>query len=76
MKPKTKRERLPTLGTILMVESFLSKQKNVISIPHIKRGLPKKVMHQTLKILLSYLWKSKKIEYTPEGIIWVFKNEK
>ena len=69
---KEEKVRQPNLGTILMVESFLKKQKAPVSVPDIKRGLPKQVMHQTLKIVLSYLWNSKKIEYTPDGIKWVF----
>jgi hypothetical protein len=65
--------RLPNLGTILMVERVLQKSKKEMIIPDIKRALPKKVMHQTLKIIISYLYDSKKIEVTPEGIRWVFK---
>jgi hypothetical protein len=64
--------RLPNLGTILMVENTIKKQKTT-TIPKIKNSLKKQVMHQTLKIILSYLWESKKIEYTPEGIKWMFK---
>ena len=65
--------RLPNLGTILMVEEFLIRQRKAVSIADIRRGLSKQVIHQTLKIILSYLWQSKKIEYTPEGIKWNFK---
>lgn len=65
--------RLPNLGTILMIEDFLKKQKKAVSVAGIRKKLPKQVMHQTLKIALSYLWESKKIEYTPDGIKWVFE---
>ena len=67
-----KRVRQPNLGTILMVESILKKQDSAISLPNLKRALPRQVMHQTLKVILSYLWESKKIEYTPDGVRWVF----
>ena len=64
--------RFPNLGSILMVEEILKKADSAVSIAEIKRRLPKKIMHQTLKIILAYLWESRKIEYTPEGIKWVF----
>ncbi len=70
---KVKHARSPNLATIRMVESFLKSQKQPVSIPSLKKGIPKQVMHQTLKLILQYLWESKKIEYTPEGIIWVFE---
>ena len=74
MNPKfnIKNGRLPNLGTILMVEDVIKKQKTT-TIPKIKNSLKKQVMHQTLKIILTYLWESKKIEYTPRGIEWIFK---
>jgi len=74
MSPK--KERQPNLGTILMIENFLKKQSAPISVPQIKKGLPKQVMHQTLKIILQYLWDSKKIEYTPDGIKYIFEAKK
>jgi len=65
--------RQPNLGTILMVEEFLQNQKNMpIKLSEIKEKLPKQVMHQTLKVILEYLWKSGKISYGPNGIEWVF----
>ncbi len=62
---------MPTLATILMVEDLLKHQSKPISLSNIRKKLPKQVMHQTLKVILSYLWQSKKIEYTPEGIRWI-----
>jgi len=64
--------RLPNLGTILMVEDFLKKQKKPISTADIRNNLPKKVMHQTLKIILQYLIDSRKISYDLHGIKWIF----
>jgi hypothetical protein len=57
-----------------MVEEFLRNEKKPIEYPSLRKSLPKNVMHQTLKITLWYLWKSKKIEYTPEGIVWRFED--
>lgn len=65
--------RQPNLGTILMVEEFLQNQKNTpLKLSEIKEKLPKQVMHQTLKVILEYLWKSGKISYGPNGIEWIF----
>jgi adenine/guanine phosphoribosyltransferase-like PRPP-binding protein len=72
-KIEVKDARLPNLSTILMVEDVLKKSKTLLSIPDIKKSLPKQVMHQTLKITLKYLWQSKKVEYLPEGIKWTFR---
>jgi hypothetical protein len=72
---KIKDARMPNLGTILNVEAFLKKADSA-TIPDIKNGLEKKIMHQTLKLTLAYLWESKKIEYTPAGIKWIFEDKK
>ena len=70
---KTKTKRYPNLGTVLMVEEFLEKhQSNPLKISEIKSKLPKQVMHQTLKVILEYLWESGKIIYGPKGIQWIF----
>ncbi len=74
-KAAIKNARMPNLSTIIMVEEFLKKSKRPHTIAEIRAGLSKQVMHQTLKLILSYLWESRKIEYTPNGIIWVFKGK-
>ena len=72
-KKLAKELRQPNLGTILMVEEFLQSQKNKpLKLSEIKEKLPKQVMHQTLKVILEYLWKSNKISYGPNGIEWIF----
>lgn len=43
-----------------------------MKISELKRKLPKQIMHQTLKIILEYLWESNKIIYGPKGIQWIF----
>ena len=65
--------RYPNLSTILMVEEFLKKHREIpISLTELKAKLPKQVMHQTLKVILTYLWKSGKIIYGPKGVQWIY----
>ena len=69
----TKAKRYPNLSTVLMVEVFLKKHRDMpIKIAELKRKLPKQVMHQTLKLILEYLWESGKIIYGPKGVQWVY----
>lgn len=59
--------------TVLMVEDFLKKHRDrPLTITEIKMRLPRQVMHQTLKVILDYLWKSGKILYGPKGVQWIF----
>ncbi len=62
----------PTLETVQMVEETIKKAKQVISVADIKRKLPRKVNHNTLKVILRYLQTSGKIEFTPDGVVWIF----
>lgn len=65
-------EHSPTLNTVLMVENLLKNMgKSVISVADIKRKLPKKVNHNTLKTILEYLEESNKIVVTMKGITWI-----
>ena len=65
--------RYPNLNTVLMVEEFLEKHRDMpMQLAEIKEGLPRQVMHQTLKIILEYLWRSGKIIYGPRGIQWIY----
>jgi hypothetical protein len=55
-----------------MVENVIKNAKeSVITIPEIKRRLPKQVNHFTLKVILEYLESSGKIIVTLKGITWV-----
>ena len=66
-------KRYPNLITVLMVETLLKKHRNIpMKVSEIKKKLPKKVMHQTLIIILEYLWKSGKIIYGPKGVQWIY----
>lgn len=62
----------PTLNTVIMVENVIKNSKgSVVTIPEIKRGLPKQVNHSTLKLILEYLEESGKIAVTIRGITWI-----
>lgn len=65
-------EHSPTLATVQMVEDTIRDAKQVISIAELKRRLPRKVNHNTLKVILTYLQASGKIEFTPHGAVWIF----
>ena len=66
-------KRYPNLSTVLMVEDFLKEHSDMpMKISDIKKQLPKQVMHQTLKVILEYLWRSGKIIYGPRGIQWIY----
>ena len=62
----------PTLNTVLMVENTLKNMDDsVITIPELKRKLPKQVNHNTLITILEYLEESNKILVTIKGITWI-----
>jgi hypothetical protein len=61
----------PTLSTVLMVEEALRKQETPVSLEELKRSLPKKVMDQSLRIILAYLENKGSILIGPKGISWI-----
>jgi len=62
----------PTLNTVIMVENVIKNSKNsIITIPEIKRALPRQVNHTKLKTILEYLEKINKIAITMKGITWI-----
>ena len=68
-----KYERYPNLNTVIMVENVLKEHQDTpLKISELKNLLPKQVMHQTLKIILIYLWKSGKVIYGPKGVQWIY----
>ncbi len=72
-KNNHKIRRYPNLNTVLMVEDFLKKQRDVpIKMSELRKKLPKQVMYPTLKIILDYLWKSGKIMFGPKGVQWIY----
>jgi len=73
---KEKFSHSPTLNTVLMVEETLKKANELITLADLKRKLPRKVMHQTLLLILNYLQFSGKIIIGVKGILWVFTPRK
>lgn len=66
-------KRYPKLNTVLMVEDFLKAHRDLpMKVSELKKELPKQIMHETLKIILEYLWRSGKIIYGPKGIQWIY----
>ena len=66
----------PNLKTVLMIELFLQKRKKRISKNELGKKLPKKVMRQTLNIVLEYLEASGKIFISKKGVEWTFEDNK
>jgi len=62
----------PSLRTVLMVEDALKKADKLLTREELKQKLPRKVMHQTLNVVLDYLEQSGKILDGHKGILWVF----
>jgi hypothetical protein len=73
---KSKIVHYPSLKTILMVEECLKKANTLIKREELKRRLKKKIMHQTLNLILDYLAKDNKILDGRKGIIWIHNNSK
>lgn len=73
MKQTLKLKRYPNLSTILMVEKVLKKHQDMpMKISELKKKLPKQIMHQTLVIILEYLYASGKIIFGPRGVQWIY----
>lgn len=74
-----KRENLkhsPNLNTVLMVEETLNETGELMTVAELKRRLPRKVMHQTILLILEYLQLSGKIVVGTKGVLWVFTERK
>ena len=70
---KLKINRTPNLNTVLMVEDFLKANRDIpLKMAELKKRMPKQVMHQTLQVILEYLWRSGKIIYGPKGVQWIY----
>ncbi len=72
MRLFTEQVHSPTLDTVQMVEETIKDAREVISVAELKRRLPRQVNHYTLKAILRYLQASGKIEFTPDGVVWIF----
>ena len=68
-----KLKHAPTLNTVIMVEETLKNmEESIVTIAELKRKLPKKVNHNTLKLILEYLEESNKIAVSIRGITWIY----
>lgn len=61
----------PTLRTVLMVEKALKEADGPVSIEELKRNLKKKVMDQTLRLILAYLEDRGSVLIGPKGVSWI-----
>lgn len=61
----------PNLKTMLMIEKTLEESDGPVSLEELKRKLKKKVMDQTLRIILAYLEDKGCIFIGPKGISWI-----
>lgn len=71
MKKNEKIIHYPSLKTVLMVEHTIKNSNNLMNREQLKNKLPKKIMHQTLNIILEYLEESGKIIDGRKGILWI-----
>lgn len=61
----------PTLKTVLMVEDALRNSDEPMSVEGLKRIMPKKIMDQSLRLILSYLENKGSILVGVKGISWI-----
>jgi len=61
----------PTLSTVIMVEDVLREHDGPVTLEGLKRTLPKKVMDQSLRMILAYLENKGSILIGPKGISWI-----
>ncbi len=61
----------PTLKTVLMVEKAIQNADTPLSLEALKRTLPRKLMDQTLRLILAYLEDKGVIMIGKKGIVWI-----
>jgi hypothetical protein len=61
----------PTLSTVLMVEDALRSLDGPASLEELKRALPRKVMDQSLRMILAYLENKGCVLVGEKGISWI-----
>lgn len=66
----------PTLKTMLMVEDALKKSELPLKREDLKKKLKKKMMHQTLNLILKYFEEKNMILDSHKGIIWISNDNK
>ena len=68
--------RYPRLDTVLMVEKFINENSGKFKVYQLWNSLPKGIMYQTYKIILSYLLEINKIAIDSDGKIGYIWNPK
>ncbi|MFH0830050.1 MAG: hypothetical protein V1887_02735 [Candidatus Aenigmatarchaeota archaeon] len=58
-----------------MIEKALQEADGPLSIEGLKRKLPKKIMDQTLRLVLAYLANRGSIVIGSKGIVWIENND-
>lgn len=68
--------RYPRLDTVLMVEAFIKEHDGEFRRSRLWRSLPKRMMYQTFKVTIDYLFESRKISIDAHGKIgWIYYPE-
>jgi len=76
MDPKNKKVlHWPRLDTVLMVENTIKEAGIFSSKKMLRETLNKKIMPQTLNVILEYLIESGKIKIKKRRIMWIEKTE-
>ena len=67
----------PRLDTVIMVEELIKKAGTYPTKAELRRKLPKKIMYQTLLVILDYLEESNKIHIDRKTgeIVWIWDPE-
>ena len=65
----------PRLDTILKVEDLLRDSNEPLTKNEIDRRLDKKMMRQTLNVILSYLEDGGKVAKLKEGVLWIYSED-
>ena len=76
MKNQTEVLRYPRLDTILMVEDAIKNCDEEMTLTQLWNALPKKVMYQTFKVIITYLLDSGKIIIHNKLIIWTYNPDR
>ena len=74
MPPKLEHKG-PTLATLHMVESVLRKSHEPLSLNRIKRLLPRKMMHVTLRVAIEHYKRLGCVSEGSKGVMWTLNVE-
>jgi len=66
----------PRLDTVMMVEDFIEENSGECNMGELFRGLPKKMLWRTFKIIMAYLENQHKIVVNKDGTVtWIWNPE-